>query len=283
VSIDSRQREVSRYTKEVAELKKKDSIEAKKEASKTAEMDRASRSFSSTKSVSTARTYQQKIVRLNSEIAKIAIKRADFSKKISDKTTLLHRSEQALSKEKEVARKKTLNLEKAREKEQLAHHKQITNELRLQKSMTDDSHKIHFKSQAKVHDVFISHASEDKATLVRPLAKALTDLGFDVWFDETSLKLGDSLRAKIDQGLASSRYGVVVLSESFFSNNWPAYELNGLVAKEMNGGNSILPIWHKVTKDEVLSFSPTLADKLALNTLNYTIPEIAEKIAKVLT
>ncbi|MNC65913.1 hypothetical protein D3C75_1162530 [compost metagenome] len=33
-----------------------------------------------------------------------------------------------------------------------------------------------------------------------------------------------------------------------------------------DGGKVILPIWHKVTKSEVLKYSPTLADKLALNT-----------------
>ena len=83
--------------------------------------------------------------------------------------------------------------------------------------------------------------------------------------------------------MSSSRYGIVVLSESFFSKNWPQYELNGLVAREMHGGKVILPIWHKVSKDEVLKFSPTLSDKVALNTSIYSVAEIAEKLAEVLS
>lgn len=61
-------------------------------------------------------------------------------------------------------------------------------------------------------DVFISHASEDKAEIARPLAESLARAGLRVWLDEFELQLGDSLREKIDQGLSLSRFGVVVLS-----------------------------------------------------------------------
>ena len=80
-------------------------------------------------------------------------------------------------------------------------------------------------------DVFISHASEDKKTFVRDLARELTRLGISVWYDEATLQLGDRLREKIDEGLANCRYGVVVLSHSFFSKNWPQAELEGLFAR----------------------------------------------------
>lgn len=63
-------------------------------------------------------------------------------------------------------------------------------------------------------DVFLSHASEDKDTIGRPLCQALTAAGVSVWFDEAVLKLGDSLRQKIDEGLARCKYGIVVLSPS---------------------------------------------------------------------
>lgn len=284
MSVESRQREVARYKKEIADLQKKDSDEAKKEVSKAKEAERTSKSLNSTKSESTARSYQQKLIRLSDEISKISSKRADLSKKIADKTVLLHRAEQNLAKEHEVVRKKLNAAEKRREQEQLAHQRRITDELRAQKNLSLSFGNIDVSNKKLAeHDVFISHASEDKESLVRPLAEELTKLGFDVWYDETSLKVGDSLRQKIDQGLASSRYGIVVLSESFFSKNWPQYELNGLVAREMRGGKVILPIWHKVSKDEVLKFSPTLSDKVALNTSIYSVSEIAEKLAEVLS
>lgn len=65
------------------------------------------------------------------------------------------------------------------------------------------------------YDVFISHASEDKDAVVRPLAISLQQKGLKVWFDEFELRIGDSLRQKIDKGLANSRFGIVVLSKNF--------------------------------------------------------------------
>lgn len=119
-----------------------------------------------------------------------------------------------------------------------------------------------------MRDAFISHASEDKDLVARPLANALRSAGLDIWYDEFSLSLGDSLRASIDRGLADSRYGVVVLSPNFFTKRWPREELNGLFAKELLGGKTILPIWHQITQAEVASHSPILADRLAALTAN---------------
>jgi hypothetical protein len=79
----------------------------------------------------------------------------------------------------------------------------------------------------RVYDVFISHASEDKEAVVRPLAHALSNGGLKVWYDEFELRIGDSLRRKIDAGPAKSRFGVVVLSRSFFRKGWANYELDG--------------------------------------------------------
>lgn len=132
------------------------------------------------------------------------------------------------------------------------------------------------------YDAFISHASEDKGTLVRPLARMLNKMGFYIWYDEFELKIGDSLRQSIDKGLVNSKYGIVVLSKSFFAKNWPQYELNGLTAKEIGGQKVILPIWHEVTKEEVLKYSPTLADKVAADSSRMDIRTMAREIAKVL-
>jgi len=128
--------------------------------------------------------------------------------------------------------------------------------------------------------VFISHATEDKDEVVRPLAHALQALDLRVWYDEFELRLGDSLRRKIDAGLAGSRFGVVVLSHAFFSKNWPQYELDGLVTREMTGEQIILPLWHKITTAEVIGYSPPLADKLARSTSDLTVEDIAEEIAE---
>ena len=75
---------------------------------------------------------------------------------------------------------------------------------------------------------------------------------------------------------------LLVLSDAFISKNWTQYELNSLVAREMMGEKVILPIWHKVSKDEVLRFSPALADKVAVVTAISSLEQIVEQIAGVL-
>ena len=44
----------------------------------------------------------------------------------------------------------------------------------------------------------------------------------------------------------------------------------------------ILPIWHDITKQEVLDYSPSLADKVARNTSQETVQEIAKEIAELI-
>lgn len=89
---------------------------------------------------------------------------------------------------------------------------------------------------------FISHASEDKDEVVRPLANALKNLGIKVWYDEFEMRIGDSLRRKIDKGLANSRFGIVVVSRDFIKKGWTNYELDGIITKAVSGEQIILPI-----------------------------------------
>lgn len=131
---------------------------------------------------------------------------------------------------------------------------------------------------AEAYDVFISHASEDKDSIVRSLAEALQGKGLEVWYDEFTLRIGDSLRRKIDAGLARSRVGLVVISPSFISKGWTNYELDGIVTRSVSGEQILLPIWHEITKQQVMDFSPSLADKVARSTAMHTVDEIAQEI-----
>ena len=132
------------------------------------------------------------------------------------------------------------------------------------------------------YDIFISHASEDKDGLVRPLANELDDRGLEVWYDEFELSWGDSLSRSIDEGLANSSYGLVVLSEPFFQKEWPEYELRGLRVKDMASDKGILPLWHGVDRTDVANYSPPLADKLAIRTDTRSISEIADSVCEVI-
>jgi TIR domain-containing protein len=149
--------------------------------------------------------------------------------------------------------------------------------------LADRDYKVSSKAPEQIgYDAFISHASEDKESVVKPLAKELTRMGFRMWYDEFELRVGDSLRRSIDKGLANSRFGIVVLSPAFFAKNWPQYELNGLTAREMKGRKVILPIWHNIDQTGVLAYSPALADKVALITGRTSIRKIAKALAEEL-
>tara|TARA_R110002095_G_scaffold212632_1_gene202106 strand:- start:7310 stop:8134 length:825 start_codon:yes stop_codon:yes gene_type:complete len=268
-----------RHQKIVADLYKKIADESKKEAAKAKSLNSIERSITNSTSNSTLRSKQQQINRLLDEIAKIQVKKAEYSRKLANEESRLANTKDTLLKEEAKERKKIEDAEKKREREQLNYQRSITNELESQYRMTNQKAQ---NIEIKKYDVFISHASEDKELFVKPLVGALQKAGYKVWYDEFTLKVGDSLRRSIDNGLINSRFGIVVFSSAFFEKNWTQYELDGLVNREMNGHKVILPIWHLVTKDQVQNYSPSLADKKAINTSLSTIDEIVAQLAEVL-
>ena len=134
---------------------------------------------------------------------------------------------------------------------------------------------------AMTYDLFISYASEDQEGFVLPLVARLTELGVKVWFAPAVLKPGDSIARQIDNGLSECKFAAVVLSKAFMSKPWTEYELRGLINGMIEKRTVILPIWHNVSKNEVLKFSPSIADQYALITLRAGTDEIAFKITEV--
>jgi hypothetical protein len=221
--------------------------------------------------------YQKDLTKKNEEISKLEKDKSTKSKSLADKQKKKLELQSKLNKEEQKERDKT----KKEQKEMLTLQQQISREMEKQKMQSLHSFDV-LKPQPidqTNYDVFVSHASEDKDDFVREFVKSLQENGLNVWYDEFTLRVGDSLRRSIDNGLRNSRYGIVVLSEAFFSKEWPQKELDGLFAREVNGEKVILPIWHKISKNEVLKFSPIIADMLALNTSSFTIEEIAKEIS----
>jgi hypothetical protein len=130
-------------------------------------------------------------------------------------------------------------------------------------------------------DVFICHASEDKATVVEPLVASLARRGLRVWYDRATLTIGDSLRRSIDEGVARSRFGIVIISPAFLAKGWPQWELDGLVQREVGEGKVILPVWHQVDRAIVQRYSPSLANRLAGST-NKGIEALAEELLEAI-
>lgn len=133
-------------------------------------------------------------------------------------------------------------------------------------------------------DVFISHASEDKEEVARPLARALESRGVSVWIDELSIAWGEPIRRAIDDGIANCAFGVVIVSPSFMRKQWTQAELDGLFGRQMGspGGHGfILPLWHRVTADDVQRELPMIAGLKALNTAVTSVESIADDLTEL--
>ncbi|MGK7956440.1 MAG: TIR domain-containing protein [Crocosphaera sp.] len=276
MSITSTQNGIERTQGDIQNLNKKLSDETKKEADRSDKIFRAKQTISRSKSNSTIQSKSREIQRYEGEVSKIQKKKAELTKQITNKTKQLYSYQNQLNKLQEQEQKKQLELLQREQRETQYEQESLLH------NMVNNTTNFYFASSPE-YDVFICHASEDKETLVRPLAEKLTVLGVNIWYDEFRLTIGDSLRRSIDKGLSQSRFGIVVLSPSFFAKNWTQYELNGLVNREVNEDTKVvLPLWHKVSKDEVRRYSPSLADKIALNTSYYTLDELGQKLLEVL-
>ncbi len=275
MSIKTIQSNIERIQKKLVSLQKKISNLSKKETAKNSRILQIRKSVTRNTSQSIEQSRMREISRLEDEISAIQKKKSDLQGDIAKNTDDLYRCQQHLTKEQSKQQSNLINSIKNRDAEERAHQTNMIQEAANNPSLTAD--------QGELFDIFISHASEDKDELVRPLVEALQRSGIKVWYDEFRLKVGDSLRRSIDKGLAGSKFGIVVLSPSFFAKSWTQYELDGLVTREIAGGKTILPLWHRVSKNDVISYSPTLADKMALNTSLFTIEELANRLVEAIT
>ena len=289
--------QIDNLNREISTLRANEARERGKEAALLAKIHRASDAAERTTSPTTFKSKMREIENAYKDLATVERKLADLSRQIADKAKRLHSYEERHARESEKERKKLAD-ERARQArksaeerrvaaeeqkrlihEREAHERRVTREV-LQRAQIVRTQAVAPDTPGQ-YDFFICHASEDKEGFVRQLAKALETKGARVWYDEFTLNVGDSLRREIDRGLGNSRFGVVVLSESFFDKEWPQKELDGLVTLETHGLTRILPIWHKVSVDEVARYSPTLADKVALNTSLKSVEDIAEELFRL--
>ena len=270
-------------------MRVKDTAEARNEARYKQYVNKASVGASKASSLSTMESKLKEAERHNRSLIASQKKRADLQKQIAKKSSDLDRyRQQVVRYEKEeikksdaAERKRIKELSKMQddlEKRQIKHQKQ----LKLQNQSRVKAIKQIVETEETQYDVFISHASEDKDSFVREFAKKLQTKGIKVWYDEFTLKWGDSLRENIDLGLSKSRFGIVILSNDFFNKEWPKRELNGLFSLEIGGVTRILPIWHKITKDEVAKHSPMMLDKVAMNTSFMSVDEIISHLVELL-
>lgn len=280
MSVEQHQRTVNSLDKEIANLEKKKATADKKAASEA----KKAAGISISKNASDA-TIKSKMRQINGHIAssqKAETESADLQKKIADKRVKRNDAYQKLQKEQDREKEKE---QKSIKRMQESYEKKIAEmEDKLLPQNIPGQREQSGGNDVPEYDVFVSHAWEDKESFVDEFVQALRDRELKVWYDTSKMKWGDSMRAKIDEGLRHSRFGVVILSPNYIAEEkyWTKAELDGLFQLESINGKVLLPIWHNLTKKQVMDYSPIIAGKLAMNTASLTPDEIADKLVELL-
>ena len=276
------QNRINQLDKEIADLETKIAAESKIEADKSMRIINTQKSITKYTSASTASMKMRQIEGYNREIARAQQKRADLQKKQADKRS--QRAKYAIDLQREIEKENKKNLLEQKKMQDMYEQKveALTKSLNEALASNQSSTNLYNQADKSEYDVFISHASEDKEPFVEELVHALRDRGIRVWYDSLNIAWGDSLRSQIDNGLKRSTFGIVILSENYIKKGWTQYELEGLFNIEMTKGKTILPIWHNITKQQVMDFSATLAGRKALTTATMTADEIADTFVELI-
>lgn len=284
MSISQIQREINSLDGKINSLEKSRADIEKKEAVEYKKISDTEKSINKKTSTSTLRVKSKKIQDSKSKLAKYASDKAKINGDLASKKQSRTTKSLKLQKEQQSFNKKESNNLNALHKSYENQIHELTSQLRNSINATKQSGNNNGSENENEYDVFISHAWEDKESFVDDLAKELEKIGIRVWYDTKKIVWGDSMREKIENGLKKSRFGVVVISPNYISEEkyWTKSELDGLFQLESINGKLILPIWHNISKKEVIEYSPIIAGRKALNTTMNTPQEIAEELKEIL-
>ena len=285
MSVASYQSQLNMIDQEIARLESRMAEQSRIEADCQSHIDRIERSMQQTHSASTYQSGLRQINTYQSRKNDALRRRADLNQQIArkrtDRTRVTGYLQRAISDEAKQQQRAQNALMQSYQRKITELENALAQSFREQLQPTTIYSEV--EATAVEHDVFISHATEDKESFVNELVEELKKRNVKVWVDDLKIKWGDPLRKSIDEGLKKSRFGIVVISKHFIAKGWTQYELDGLFEKEMSGGKVILPIWHGITKKEVQAFSPTLAGRKAMTTATMTPADIADELVSLLT
>lgn len=130
------------------------------------------------------------------------------------------------------------------------------------------------------YDVFITYVIEDWKKVVLPLSHSLAQTGLSVGVNEFEVKGGRPLLDSLNDGLASCRYGILVLSKSMLLKRWRNAVWESATERILSSKKPIFVIWHDVTESDVIyECGEELAKKPARWTGSSSIESIASEIA----
>ncbi len=117
--------------------------------------------------------------------------------------------------------------------------------------------------------VFISHSSEDKESLIEPIAQDLENCYINVWLDKRKILPGDNLRKSIFRdGLDKADVALIFFTENSLKSSWVDREIKHVLREEKKKGNAfnlskIISIFDSQnTYDQISERYPELTDDL---------------------
>ena len=285
MSISSIQSSINRHRSEINDLSTKIAYKRKRKVDAETKTTKAVAEARKAKSTSTVKSKMSESDRHSKEVLKFEKEIADLEKKRCAKEKQLHIEEKKVHKAQADDEKKRI---KERERIDAAHNSKISaitrtvNEVKMEQARLSQIYPLLSVPLEEAYDVFISHASEDKVPFVDGLVAALIEREVKVWYDRNILTWGKSIRMNIDQGLQHSKFAIVVLSEFYIKKYWTQREFNALFALGSKYEGFILPIWHNITAEMAITFSPMLSDSIAINSSNLSVVEIANQFVEIL-
>lgn len=283
MSVEQYQKTVNTLDKEIADLEKKRAALDFKCADLKKKIGDAEAAIRQTKSASTVKSKLNQISTWQKEESRKASESANIGKKISEKRTKRNDAYKKMQKAQLDEEKKKDKRMKSMQVSYENRVKELTNQLSVKPLIPETIHT--YVESNEEYDVFISHAWEDKEGFVDEFVAELEKLDIKVWYDKQRIKWGDSMRARIDDGLKKSKFGIAVISPDYIAEGkyWTKAELDGLFQLESVNGKMLLPIWHNITKQQVMNYSPIIASKLAMTTASMTAEEIAKEMQSLLS
>lgn len=296
MSLSSDRARVTAIQRAIGDLQRRQAEEAKKVADHSRRMNSAMASAAKASSPSSASSYLSTATRESKNVENAQAKQASYATDIARKNQELLRAQDVVLRGEEKERKDAIAAnKKQRMSDETARQAlqdtnaslirdisdlkiQISAAIEQQASSTNAFVVENAEGKEQPYDFFISHASADKEDFVNDFVLAAQQAGLNVWYDRQAINWGDSIRQKIDEGLRRSYFGVVVLSPNFFDRPWTQYELDGIVQRDFSGHGRLLPIWHRLTQDDVAKNAPSLANRLALSTSNYSTDAIVAEL-----
>jgi RNA-directed DNA polymerase len=91
-------------------------------------------------------------------------------------------------------------------------------------------------------DIFLSHASEDKAEIAQPIFEACTQAGLKAFLDQAHIGWGENFAKKINTALGSARTVLVIVSSNSVSKEWPLAEINTALAFEVERKKRVIAL-----------------------------------------